>query len=842
MTAVLNVLLEITVYSAVLYGTILIFKKLFHKTISAAMNYAVWALLIIRLLIPVTIDSGFSLIVVSAAPSPITQNVDADNATRETQTTSAADSQPASSAEISGDETMKNQSSDTVEITPVQPTVLTINWQTALILLWAGGILSSLAFAVASEARLNRQIKLSSTEIPVYVLDIIDECKKDYKIARTIKVSMHSWLSSPALTASLRPKLLLSENLLSMGRQQITYAVRHELTHYRRKDHLTILLLIFLRCVHWFNPVVWIAFPQIQTDMETLCDANVTSGFQKTERTIYINTMVELSGNMKIRHVLGMAKGRRMLEKRIKGMFMRQTTKAPVRMAAFMLAFVMLFACFTTACQPTPADAVVIGKDMQQMLDKAKAPHDSSLSLKERLAVPDRFTGSAQDASGRFAAEMDAAIVLPGVSDIPIVRVEAQPFNHDTVEKIKDYFFDDGPYYDPEALYEETKTELINILAKLKARKAELEGKGMNPLHPELETGSSDDEQNGAQSDDSDETVQMSAYNMLDMVNQSIQFIQKKLPDALEQKNKIEVPTDWQTFGGASEYIFFAQINPDGGMRTLNAGRDQNDLLYFTNRRDFDPSFGFYDTEENWYANNNPDMFAAEIAEAQSLSFPSITMAQAQQTADDFLQQVGIEGFACERSEKVIGGSGQTYGDDVLRGNLLKGYRLQYVRMVNNVPVTYTDAESASGSRDDQSFFYWNYERFTFIIDDSGIAELQWAAPCTMQDTVMNSAAMLPFSDIADIFKEKIVTINAWMDVKSLDMTVSEVRLGLMRVIEQNGTKTGLLIPVWDFFGSETQTVVQDGKEYVDTYKSATRSLLTINAIDGAVIDRQKGY
>jgi hypothetical protein len=86
------------------------------------------------------------------------------------------------------------------------------------------------------------------------------------------------------------------------------------------------------------------------------------------------------------------------------------------------------------------------------------------------------------------------------------------------------------------------------------------------------------------------------------------------------------------------------------------------------------------------------------------------------------------------------------------------------------------------------------------------------------------------------------MTINSWMDVKSLDMTVTEARLGLMRVIEQNNTKQGLLIPVWDFFGSTTQTVVQDGKEYVDTYKSATRSLLTINAIDGAVIDRQQGY
>lgn len=507
--------------------------------------------------------------------------------------------------------------------------------------------------------------------------------------------------------------------------------------------------------------------------------------------------------------------------------------------AVLLLSIILLLSC--AACQPTPADAVVIGKDMQQMLDKAKAPHDSAVGLKERLAVPERFTGSAQDAAGRFTAEMDAAIVLPDANDIPIVRVQAQPFDHGTVEKIKDYFFDDGPFYDPEALYEETKPELVEILAKLKARKAELEGKGMKPMHPELEAGEEVTEETGNQNDHS-ETVQMSASNILDMVNESIQFIQKKLPSALEQKNLIEVPDNWQSLGESREYKYVSQLNPVGGMRTLNVGCALDEELYVANRKDFDPSYGFYFSEDEWNSINNSDMYASEIAEAQQLSYPSISMDQARKIADDFLKQIGIEGFVCERNQKVIGGSGQTYGDDVRRGNLLKGYQLQYVRMVSDVPVTYTDDESAWGDQNGQSFFCWYYERITFVIDDSGIAEFQWQAPYTLQDTVADGVAMLPFSDIATIFKDKIVTINAWMDVKSLDMTVTEARLGLMRVIEQNGTKTGLLIPVWDFFGSTTQTVVQDGKEYVDTYTSATRSLLTINAIDGAVIDRQKGY
>lgn len=841
MTAIPGVLLEITIYSAILYGTLLIFKKLFRKHISAALNYAVWMLLIIRLLVPITINSGFSLIMLPAPAAAIMQQADNDNTVHSEPVTNAADSQQASSADMPVNAQVDVKPPNTEQTAAITPSIQTMDWQTALILLWAAGMLCSFVFAVVSAKRLKRQMKRSRRDVPAYILDIIEECRNDLHIKRSINVTMHDWLHSPALTASLRPALLLSSNLLTMDPRQVEFGIRHELTHYKHRDHLMILLLILLRCIHWFNPVVWLAFPQIQTDMETLCDTGVTSGFQKTERSIYIHTMVELSRSKGVRYVLGMGQGRKMLEKRIKGMFLKQKTKLPVRVAALILSFVLVFSCFTTACQPTPAHAVVVNKDMQQMLDKAKAPHESGISLKERLSIPDRFTGTAQDEAGKFTAKMDAEIVIPDVNDIPIVRVQAQPFDHGIVEKIKDYFFDDGPFYNPDALYEETKTEFIDILAKLKARKAELEGKGMKPLHPELESGEKENEQSSPQSDASNEAVQMSAYNMLDMVNESIHSIQKKLPTALEQKNKIEVPDNWQTVSGASHYMCFAQINPDGGMRTLSAD-DRNDFLYITNRKDFDPSYGFYDTEESWYAHYNPDMFPAEIAEAQSLSFPSITMEQAQQTADDFLKQVGIEGFVCERNEKVIGGSGQTYGDHVLRGKLLKGYRLQYVRQVNGVPLTYTDDEAASGEQDEQSFFYWRYERITFIINDSGIAELQWTAPYTVQDTVVNSAAMLPFSDIADIFNDKITVINDWLDIEGFDITITNVRLGFMRVIEQNGNKQGLLIPVWDFFGTYTEYVDRNGEKYTTQINCPTRSYLTINAIDGAVIDRQKGY
>ena len=78
MGTLLNTLLEITVYAGILFLVILIFKKVFRKHISASLNYAVWILLIVRLLMPVTIDSSIRLIVIPEDTAPVAQTEDGE--------------------------------------------------------------------------------------------------------------------------------------------------------------------------------------------------------------------------------------------------------------------------------------------------------------------------------------------------------------------------------------------------------------------------------------------------------------------------------------------------------------------------------------------------------------------------------------------------------------------------------------------------------------------------------------------------------------------------------------------------------------------------------------------
>lgn len=97
----------------------------------------------------------------------------------------------------------------------------------------------------------------------------------------------------------------------------------------------------------------------------------------------------------------------------------------------------------------------------------------------------------------------------------------------------------------------------------------------------------------------------------------------------------------------------------------------------------------------------------------------------------------------------------------------------------------------------------------------------------------------MTYSDIQDIFDKMMFIIYEFQaqGAKSLRLDISGVKLETMRIVEQDAGKSGLLVPVWNFYGTRTL-------EYNDGADNTTSNiiLLCINAIDGSIIDIQKGY
>jgi len=86
-----------------------------------------------------------------------------------------------------------------------------------------------------------------------------------------------------------------------------------------------------------------------------------------------------------------------------------------------------------------------------------------------------------------------------------------------------------------------------------------------------------------------------------------------------------------------------------------------------------------------------------------------------------------------------------------------------------------------------------------------------------------------------------VFPVNEWMaENGSATIQVKQVKLGLSRVTERDVRGEGLLIPVWDFIGDVVMTYDNGGQS--QQMKLDDWNLLTVNAVNGDVIDRTLGY
>lgn len=94
-----------------------------------------------------------------------------------------------------------------------------------------------------------------------------------------------------------------------------------------------------------------------------------------------------------------------------------------------------------------------------------------------------------------------------------------------------------------------------------------------------------------------------------------------------------------------------------------------------------------------------------------------------------------------------------------------------------------------------------------------------------VNEIVTEYTNMKDFESIMDIFKRMILIVHANVPEGQVrTIKIERVELGLMRILEANSLDTGVVVPAWDFYD-------QSGETY-----------LTINAIDGSIIDRRVGY
>ncbi len=164
---------------------------------------------------------------------------------------------------------------------------------TFCISIWLLGIIIFSLYHLLSYITFNNKLKryAKPTNNATY-LDILKELKANLHITRNIQLLTYAEISSPLLIGYGNPCIILPNS--NYTKEQITFIIKHELTHYKHHDLYIKLLLIVSNALHWFNPIIYILVKQASLTMELYCDECVTAKQTLTYKQQYSLTLLQI--------------------------------------------------------------------------------------------------------------------------------------------------------------------------------------------------------------------------------------------------------------------------------------------------------------------------------------------------------------------------------------------------------------------------------------------------------------------------------------------------------------------------------------------------------------------
>jgi len=160
----------------------------------------------------------------------------------------------------------------------------------------------------------------------------------------------------------INPGIYLPENLKD---EQKKYIIRHETVHIKRKDYIFKLIGFVAVCLHWFNPLVWLAFRLAEKDMEMACDEAVIKNMNIREKTDYSQTLLMLSSGITFSPSVSIAFSENNIKERINNIlnYKNKNKKYIIIASAILLAVMGIFAVNPITEQISVDESVINSDD-----------------------------------------------------------------------------------------------------------------------------------------------------------------------------------------------------------------------------------------------------------------------------------------------------------------------------------------------------------------------------------------------------------------------------------------------------------------------------------------------
>ncbi|MCI8484423.1 MAG: hypothetical protein HFH41_08800 [Lachnospiraceae bacterium] len=457
--------------------------------------------------------------------------------------------------------------------------------------------------------------------------------------------------------------------------------------------------------------------------------------------------------------------------------------------------------------------------------------------INKMVQAPKTYKNRAEYEEGTLIIDTDAEIILPNVDSMNTYHVSAKEADQEMIDQITQIFFAGAKFYHGYDYNDWTKEDYQKDLTMLKKYKSE---GNLDPFH----WGTNDD---GELAFDIDAAIADDEMHL------------ETAPDEIEKKEVIpSFGLEWiDTSSGepqtkVDDDMFYGIAETDHGVYGYNIyNQDQSSadvrILIQTqgegkqNFREFNRTGwkdGRYALDREYLPNDGRDATHA-IPEDTIKSFLKISYEDAEKIATEKIDQLGWNWKISGWDYSIYSSSYNIQKEDIQNA----GYIFYFNRVLDEAPITFTDTYGGSLEDHDSTLIPWSYERCEVIVGNNGIEKVEIYNPYHIDGIQTENVKLMDFDSIIKIYEQMMEISNADM-MNYYDKMLyhtTRITLGYSRIYDPTTDSTsGIIVPVWDFFGGfdaecEDYTEKNSGEH-------SKESFLTINAIDGTVIDRSLGY
>ena len=266
--------------ASILIIGILLIKSILSQRLSAKFHYYIWFLLLLRLLIPLNLESPLSVLHI-IPPSHQDNIFDAVK-------------QNLSNSQISNINSININADFKLEYSNNNLTSLGFNFET-LAFLWLIGVCGILLYIITINILLWAKLKNYSECDRQDIIILLEQCKSILKINLKVPIIYYKHLKSPMLSGIIYPKILISSEIVNrLSEEELKFVFMHELAHIKRRDLLVNVVCMLIQAVYWFNPIIWYSIYKMKQDCEISCDATVLTALSLEENKKYGYTIIKI--------------------------------------------------------------------------------------------------------------------------------------------------------------------------------------------------------------------------------------------------------------------------------------------------------------------------------------------------------------------------------------------------------------------------------------------------------------------------------------------------------------------------------------------------------------------